>query len=215
MIGAVVFDFDGTLVDTNALKRGAYDTVVRDHPTGAALAALAIARSEPDRRAVFALYAELQRATNGMALDPQTLVDSYARIVDDAAEQAREMPGASALLGELARLGLPCHLSSATLAENLARIVAARGWTAFFASINGRPSGKVETLNRIASEAGLAPDRIAVVGDGEDDLESASRFGARFFPVGEARGTVAGARIFRLDELADAFAGADAAREHT
>lgn len=215
MIGAVVFDFDGTLVDTNALKRGAYDTVVRDHPTGAALAAQAIAQSEPDRRAVLARYVELQRATNGMALDPQALVDSYARIVDDAAAQACEMPGASALLSTLARQGLPCHLSSATPAENLARIVAARGWTVFFASINGRPVGKFETLNRIASQAGLDPECIAVVGDGEDDLESAARFGARFFPVGEARGTQAGARIFRLDELADAFASADAAQGKT
>jgi phosphoglycolate phosphatase len=212
MIRAVVFDFDGTLVDSNALKRAAYDTVVRGHPSGAALVAEAIARSEPDRRAVFELYARLQSARNVVSLDSGILVEAYSKIVDESVAQAPEIPGAGPLLSTLARSKLSCHVSSATPADSLERIVDARGWTRYFVSVNGRPETKLATLKRISSQTGICADQFAVVGDGADDLESAAQFGARFFPVGEARGTHARMRIFRLEELPAAFASATAAR---
>jgi phosphoglycolate phosphatase len=209
MIRAAVFDFDGTLVDSNRIKRDAYDAVVARHPDGPELVREAIAAAPPSRVAVLERYAALQSERNGLRLDAARLVADYADRVFALVAAAPEMPGAGSLLLALRRARIACHLSSATPQDALAGLVRARGWAALFDTVSGWPSAKPETLRRLVSGAGLAAAEIAVVGDGEDDLASAREVGCRYFPVFEARGAPAGARRYALDELPAAFKRAD------
>ena len=50
---------------------------------------------------------------------------------------------------------------------------------------------------------GIRAEQIAVVGDGQDDLESALAFGCTFHPVREGRGTPPKEKIYNLYELSD------------
>jgi phosphoglycolate phosphatase len=194
MIRRVVFDFDGTLVDSNALKRDAYDRVVADDPDGSALMAQALAAGPGDRHVVFARYVALQ---SGGRRDAATLVRLYTDIVDSAVAAAPSMPGAEVLLRALAADGIEAHLSSATPLASLVWIVARRGWGGHFRSLHGSPAAKEETLAQLIAAHGTAPHAIAVVGDGDDDRASAAAFGCAFYPVGTANA----ARCYRLDEL--------------
>lgn len=178
----VVFDFDGTLVDSNAIKSEGYDVIAARFDGGPA--AMAEARKIPgaDRFSValrFAAHLGLPET------EAHRIAEDYTRLVDDRVAAAPEIPGAVDLIDALRSDGIELRVSSATPLVSLERVVAARGWAHFFDGLHGRPATKPETLRRLIHERGVAPGRIVVIGDGEDDRDSAVECGARFIPVGD------------------------------
>lgn len=183
-IRCVAFDFDGTLADSNGLKREAWFTVFAGLGCPRAeTAALLADHPLADR---FEL-AERMLARRGEAPTPARIADLAARynaICEEGQGACPEMPGADAMLAALAPR-LPLYVNSATPEEPLGRIVRRRGWAGYFRGIYGRPHGKVENLRRIAAAESLALAQIALVGDGLADVEAARETGCPFFAVGE------------------------------
>jgi phosphoglycolate phosphatase len=202
MIATVVFDFDGTLVDSNSIKRQGFFVVVANHEGGESMMRHVLHEVVGDRHAIFDAYVAAQAA----ALPPQTydaaaLVGEYTARVDAAVAAAAEMPGATALLEGLRRNGRHLYLSSATPVTSLQRIVERRGWSHLFDAIFGSPHSKQASLLQIRAATAVPSNALAVVGDGVDDRESAAALGCPFFAVGEARGKLPQERVFTLPEL--------------
>lgn len=177
-----VFDFDGTLVDSNAIKSGGFDEIASRYRGGPEAMQQARAVPGADRHAVAVRFADLLGLPEGAAA---RIVQDYTHLVDGRVAGAPAIAGATDLLDGLLDAGIPSHLSSATPLRSLQTIVAARGWERYFTGLHGRPAIKPETLRRLIAERGVSPDRVVVVGDGEDDLASASECGVRFIPVGD------------------------------
>jgi phosphoglycolate phosphatase-like HAD superfamily hydrolase len=182
-IRCVVFDFDGTLVDSNAIKRDTYFEILEAVP-GSAEAIERVLGEQPgaDRRGVLAAV----HAAIGDAPDLPTvedLVARYARLCEARVSTCAPVPGAVEALSELhSRHAL--YVASATPTDSLERVVELRGWRWLFRGVLGGPSSKPDNLRRIAAREGLGASQIVYVGDRPADAESAGLFGCRFAGFG-------------------------------
>ena len=200
-INCVVFDFDGTLVDSNRIKRDAFFEIARQHDGGFDAMKLVYARGRGDRFEIWKSWA-VELGTDQFIADE--MIAAYSAAVDKAVAAAPEMPGAFDMLVTLKAKGLSLILSSATPKVSLASIINARGWLSQFDAIYGAPEPKGDILTRHVVPKAGGVSRVAVVGDGSDDRESARATGCRFYPVGEALGAPQSSdeHIYSLSELA-------------
>lgn len=202
-ISTVVFDFDGTLVDSNTIKRRGFFDVVADEPASTARMQAVLATVQGDRRTIFESYVASRSASGFKGPDADILVLRYSEYVDASVAKAPEMPGAFEMLRGLQRAGIRVFISSATPQTNLASIVERRRWRDWCDGLYGHPNRKSDTLRAIRAQLGIEACSIAVVGDGRDDLDSAMSMGCSFFPVGDARGVLPGTKVFTLKEVSE------------
>lgn len=185
-----MFDFDGVLVDSNAVKRNAYYDALADIH-GAAEVVTEVLRAPPaepaDRYHTVKRIVSLLRERGLLdARDPARFaaerVDRYTSICDRELPLCNEIPGASTLLATLSR-SHPLYLNSATPEPILRATVAGRGWTPFFRDTLGTPATKTDNLRRIALAEGIQAQQILFVGDSEVDRHAAGQFGCPFVGV--------------------------------
>lgn len=218
---AVVFDFDGVIVQSNALKRRAFYDIFPVEAAGAVDAVLA-AHREKSRFAIIALILAAWRpgehapeavdapAVAGLAAD-------YNRIVEQGAVDCPLIPGAGETLASLAGR-LPLYIASATPQEPLRRIVAARGLAGRFRRVLGAPASKQDNLAAVVAEVGPADSAaVVMVGDGRSDLRAAQALGCSFIGIDNEFGTLRGLAPLRPDLIGLAaeiehLAGLDPAR---
>ena len=198
-----VFDFDGTLVDSNRVKRDGFLAIAARHPDGVECMHRILDDEPGDRSAKIAAYVARMRATSAeFTGDVDMLLETYSAAVDSEVVNAAEMADAQPLLKALRDGGVACYLSSATPISNLRRIIERRSWANYFDGVFGHPDSKEQTLERLIRCNGGDPMEFAVIGDGEDDRASAKAVGCRFFSVGEGRGRDREEPVYSLGELA-------------
>ena len=198
---AIVFDFDGTLVDSAPAKRDAFFAIFPATEAHRAIVA-AVLTEDPDgsRHRVIPLMAERMReaglGTDG--LTPQDLVRRYGEVSEAAVAAARELPGATELLASLAP-HIPLHVCSNTPEETVRAHVAARGWSGFFRTVDGHPTSKPQRVAEILAAGGYTPQRLAVVGDGMSDKAAAVNNGCVFLAIRSPDDLAAAGRIITGD----------------
>lgn len=182
-IRVVVFDFDGTLVDSNAIKQDAFFEAVKDNATATEIMA-EILSEHPDgtRSEIFAALSSRIHPANAKAADElaHALVERYTEITHAQISVCPEIPGATAVLDELIRRGYKLALNSSTPTEALVEIVGRRGWANRFESVEGAPGTKAGNLRRIAAHLGVGCDEAVMVGDREADRSGAAAAGTAF-----------------------------------
>jgi phosphoglycolate phosphatase len=191
MIRCVVFDFDGTLVDSNNIKQQGFYSIASAHPNGASHMAEALTRIEYDREGVLRDYAR-RMFESGVPLNPDLLAKTYSAQVDESVATAPEISGATQLLRYLKGAGLKIHVSSRTPQENLQRILTRRGWLPLFDGVYGSPATKLGTLRNIVRREKVMPSEVVVVGDGDDDAAAAANAGCLFIGVYRGSSTLTG-----------------------
>jgi phosphoglycolate phosphatase-like HAD superfamily hydrolase len=190
MIHCVAFDFDGTLADSNEIKRRAYFAAADAYdPEGAAVRAANVREPHGDRYAVSLAVAEELRERGLVPRDrsSQKLADELAQSYGEYCERqiaaCPEIPGASLTLRELTGLGIELFVNTATPRDAILPILAKRGMDDCFAGVYGGPASKLENLRDLAESAGAGPTELLVVGDGEDDRVAAQEFGCHFVGI--------------------------------
>lgn len=181
---AVVFDFDGTLVDSAPAKyRAFFDIFPGDDAVQRIVAE--VLRLDPDgsRHAVIPRMAELMRA-QGIALagSDQDRIAAYGEAVLAAVAACPTLEGTEQALG-LARKTGQVHVSSNTPLEPLRELLARRGWLPLIDGIHGYPARKTDTLRQVVAQSGGRPERVLTVGDGPSDQEAARAVGCPFVLV--------------------------------
>ncbi|MEX2298752.1 MAG: HAD family hydrolase [Dongiaceae bacterium] len=183
---AVVFDFDGTLIDSVDAKRDAF---FRLFPAGEPYRAIVkrVLAIDPDgsRHVVIPRMIEAMTAQKLALPLGHTATDrigAYGQAVYAAQRAAAECPGASTLLHAL-KGHTALYISSNTPEPDLSNLVAARGWSDLVDGLFGHPRDKSETLAMLVERHDSAKDDVAVVGDGESDERAARDVGCPFFRV--------------------------------
>jgi phosphoglycolate phosphatase len=187
-IRCVAFDFDGTLVDSNAIKRQAYfEAARREDPSGQLVAAVLAERPEGDRHEV--LRAVAQRVAEAALLEPRCveetaarLIAAYTALVEAGQAERPERTGATSALLALGATR-PLYVNSATPVDSLRRAVVRRGWRGRFRDVLGRPPDKVANLRLVLAREKMVPAEVAMVGDQQRDLDAARAVGCAFVAV--------------------------------
>jgi len=190
VIKCLVFDFDGVLVDSNAVKRSAYCDV---------FASLNVDRAVVEQEMLggfrtgdrYQVIERILRHLMDRGLVPtiaplaelvERCADQYNRICESFAATCREVPGASIVLPRLAR-EYALYVNSGTPEEPLRRIVQARGWTEQFRDVLGAPQTKIENLRRVLDREKVEGFQVLCVGDRREDLDAALDCGCGFVGV--------------------------------
>ncbi|WP_447964670.1 HAD family hydrolase [Nitrospira sp. Ecomares 2.1] len=190
MIACVAFDFDGTLVDSNQVKVQSFYKIVEEYdPSGCTVTEVLQRCSQKDR---YGITRELAREFKAKGLIPPPTsteilglqwAETYTATCETAIVRCQEVPGASGILTWLLNEGIPLYLNSKTPTNALNRLVTLRNLTHYFSGIYGAPASKLENLLHIQELTQAKPDEMLFVGDSEDDLEAAGKFGCHFAGV--------------------------------
>ncbi len=185
-IRCVVFDFDGTLVESNAIKRDSFFEIF-DGFAGSEGAVERILRGNPDadRYAIVPAVRDVLIAEGVRSLpEPTVLVAAYTELCELRVADCATVPGALEALERL-RTRYPLYLASSTPQDALTRIVERRAWSRYFRAVLGRPADKVANLRILADREELTPSEILLVGDGPPDLAAALEFECAFLGFGK------------------------------
>lgn len=195
MIRCVVFDFDGTLVLSNDIKREGFFAAVAGYADGTPRMERILASPPGDRYAILRCFAE---EAGG---DADQLAACYSAWCEEQILVCPERSGASQALDQLRSAGFRIHVNSATPTGPLRQLVARRYGKSSFDGIHGGLGAKLANLETIRLREHLLPAELTMVGDGIDDRDAAHTFGCRF--IGVAGGTLAAAKpdMALLDSL--------------
>jgi phosphoglycolate phosphatase-like HAD superfamily hydrolase len=182
----LVFDFDGTLVDSNDIKRAGFEHVFQAFPAQRAeIMAYCRGSNHTIRREKFRhVYEDILRLPYTPEVD-RSLHERYAAVTTAAVINAPEIPGASAFLKKVSGLYQTAVLSS-TPDAILKEILDARGWTGYFRFLQGAPIDKAAWLTGTSQILRLHPEEVVFFGDTVEDLQAAERAGCAFVGVRES-----------------------------
>jgi phosphoglycolate phosphatase-like HAD superfamily hydrolase len=188
-VKTIVFDFDGTLVQSKMIKLQAWHEVFNeDEALQAAIYVILDRYAELSRYIIIRKILEHvygDSLSDGVFSDKIALyAQRYNSLVLSAVKTCAEMPGATMLLDDLSR-ELPLYCFSHTPETKLQEIIRYRGWETYFKEIYGYPRKKEETIDWIQTSEQILPQELLVVGDGLSDKAAADSIGAQFVMISD------------------------------
>ena len=183
---AIVFDFDGTLVDSNACKHEAFFDLFPPDASVRKVVEEVLAEMEPlSRHVIFPeLLKRLQRVLPDIGPEQSAdYIERYRSMVVAGQKAAREMPGAGEALRALSER-LPLYISTVTPQEDIEYLLKERSWDHYFKGAFGYPNDKVMVLQHVIQAEGAGPAGVIMVGDGAGDRAAAEKAGCRFEQAG-------------------------------
>jgi len=209
---ALVFDFDGTLVDSNRVKRQAYFEIFQGLNQDATDVVQMVLSRNPTGNRYDTISRVVEHLTKIGCLRRCTSVPEYVRqyaedynkICEEYASTCRTIGEADETLPQLAE-HYPLHINSATPQAPLSRIVARRGWTHWFQAVYGGPATKADILRRIATEGGYSRNDVFMIGDDDQDAVGAGEFGCRFIGIAHETSRFNTSPPYTINRIADLF----------
>jgi phosphoglycolate phosphatase-like HAD superfamily hydrolase len=181
-IRAVVFDFDGVILESAEVKTDAFVELYAEHGSDvvAQVRAHHLANLGISRFKKFAWIAEHVLRRPLLEADSVALGERFSDLALAKVLAAPFVPGAVAALAAIDALGLPMFVASGTPNDELRMIVERRGLTPRFREVHGAPREKPEILRDVMARHALAAADILFIGDGMSDYKAARAVGTAF-----------------------------------
>jgi phosphoglycolate phosphatase-like HAD superfamily hydrolase len=181
-IRAVVFDFDGVILESADVKTDAFIELYAEH--GAAVTGRVrehhLANMGISRFKKFSWIAEHVLGAPIGEAESAALGEKFTDLVLAKVLAAPFVPGAEVALEALGRRGLPLFVASGTPQGELQLIVERRGLQTAFREVHGTPREKPDILHDLLGRLALAPDQLLFIGDGLSDYKAARATGVEF-----------------------------------
>jgi phosphoglycolate phosphatase len=189
MFSAIVFDFDGVLIESADIKMQAFNALFSRFPAHADKISAYLSENAGVSR--YTKFRHVYENLVGLPLS-QEMMDSldhkFSELVSAEIRQCPFVPGVLDFIKKRAP-ECPLFVVSATPEAELVSITTDRGLAHFFEGIYGAPSLKTSILRSIQQRIGRPPDTLLLIGDSLHDYHAATEVGTRF--VGRLTGTSA------------------------
>jgi phosphoglycolate phosphatase-like HAD superfamily hydrolase len=188
----LVFDFDGTLVDSNAIKLRAFERCFSEFPDRLAeiMAYCGRYHHTPRWEKFRHVYESILRLPYTHEVET-ALSTRFVRETTHHIVTAAEVPGATRFLKMVMHSHTTAVLSS-TPHGILLEILEAKDWLNYFKYMQGAPVDKAAWLRELRGKHGLREADVVFFGDTQEDADAATRAGCTFIAVGGvALGTAA------------------------
>ena len=181
MIKAIVFDFDGVILESAKIKTEAFADVVKDYPKQQAEAFVAYHMTHMgiSRHVKFRYFIEEILKQPYCEETGQELADRFSDIVFSRIMECPYVPGAKEFL-DRNYMKYDLYVASGTPEAELEQIIQERGLTKYFKQIYGTPMKKEEIIETICYKYGYGKEEMIFVGDAATDKNAACHTGLRF-----------------------------------
>ena len=181
MIKAIVFDFDGVILESAKIKTEAFADVVKDYPKQQAEAFVAyhMIHMGISRHVKFRYFIEEILKQPYCEETEQELADRFSDIVFSRIMECPYVPGAKDFLDRNYRK-YDLYVASGTPKAELEQIMEGRDLTQYFKQIYGTPMKKEEIVDVICHDYGYAKEEMVFVGDAATDKNAAYHTGLKF-----------------------------------
>jgi len=178
---AIVFDFDGVLVESVDVKTQAFGALYAEYGDRIVeqVKDYHLLHGGVSRFDKFRYYHEVLLGKTLTKEEELRLGNLFSQYVEDAVVDAVYVSGAYELL-ENNYQSMPLFVASGTPDQELKRIVSRRKMSHYFVSVHGSPDQKGDIIQRILAKYDFAPDRVLMVGDAIADYEGAIAAGVKF-----------------------------------
>ena len=188
MIRAIVFDFDGVIVDSVDVKTVAFAALFEEEGPDVVQRVIAyhIENGGVSRVEKFRYYYShvLRRALPERQLGE--LCDRFSELVLDGTLNAALVPGALDGLEMCRKAGYLTFIASGTPESELCLIVERKGLSCYFNGIFGSPPTKQDIVRSILSSHRLVASQVLFVGDAMSDYRAAKETGIHFVARGSS-----------------------------
>lgn len=178
---AIIFDFDGVLVESADIKTKAYVELFKEygHDVVEQVVQYNLIQGGLSRFEHFRyIYKEILKKSLAEEEEIQ-LADRFSQLVERAVIAAPWVPGVIDFLTAYAD-DMDFYIASGTPEEELLRIIEARKIKHYFKGIHGAPKTKASIITNILSESNMQAKEVVMIGDTMTDYEGAMIAGIHF-----------------------------------
>jgi len=205
---AIIFDFDGVILDSVGIKTFAFGELVRVHGAEAVakMQAYHEAKGGISRFVKFEWFYREVLGREISASESQVLGERFRQLAFSGVMAAPFITGAEYCLEHHANL-CPLFVASGTPQSELDQILTGRSLNRFFKEAFGSPRTKSQIISDILTRYGFVPEQVVFVGDAISDYRAARETGLQFIGIaGESSVFPPGTTTLRdLTKLNDAI----------
>lgn len=172
---AIIFDFDGVVVESGEIKTQAFANLYREHGETimAEVARYHVLHGGMSRYEKFRYFQHHLLAKPPLTAEEERNLDTrFSELVVEAVIASEAVAGAAELIRREAER-IPLFVASGTPEAELNTIVARRGLARYFTAVRGSPAPKQKLIADILSAHALVAERVLMIGDALIDYQSA------------------------------------------
>ena len=200
MIKSAIFDFDGTLVDSNDIKYNEFLKYSELEFGGREVMEKLLKTKSYDRYDIWRIYGKELRLNSQ---EIKKRITEFNLALRREVSRANEKKGATEILKNFQNMGISLYVSSMTPKLELELELRSRDWLKYLVDVFGSPNNKSKTVRSIIEKSNLKNSELIVIGDGQDDFRSAHENKVNFYPVGNFRSFENADGPYNLEEISE------------